>query len=148
MTTVVDASVVIRAIGGDEAGSQQARSMVYGATDAVAPSLLLLEFQHVFAKRYAVGLVAREHFEGAAAGLRSLVELRPLDGVLAYEAVALSLAAMQALAEVRDGRPFPASVYDCAYVALAIMEGAELVTCDAGQARLAERFRCKVRLLA
>jgi predicted nucleic acid-binding protein len=148
MTTVIDASVAIRAIGGDEAGSEQARSVVYGAADAVAPSLLLLEFQHVFSKRYAAGLVAREHFEGAAVGLSRLVEMRPLDRALADEAVALSLAAMSALAGAGDGRPFPASVYDCAYVALAIMENAELVTCDAGQARLAERCGCRVRLLA
>jgi predicted nucleic acid-binding protein len=148
MTIVIDASVAMRAFI-EESGSAEVRQFFHENRDQliVAPALVLLEFNGALWKRFAAGTATRWQLHAAPDALAKLIVVRPLDEALAVQARKLALMAMDLTASSGDSRPFPASIYDCTYIAMAFVEGAKLVTADRRQAALAQSFGCKVRLL-
>jgi predicted nucleic acid-binding protein len=149
MLQVIDASIAISFFI-DDKYSQTVRRDVFGAqppADNVAPSLILLELQGVLSKRFAVGRVTMAQLINAPRILGSLVRFVPLELGTSFEAIKLSMFAMRLTAEGGDARPLPGNVYDCAYIATAFAENAELVTADQRQAAIAGSVGCKVRLI-
>lgn len=129
---VVDASVVVAGYL-REAVSPQADA-VLATGPVVAPELVLGEFGNALWRAQRMGRATPEQ---AAAAMRRLpAQFERLFGLAALADAALALA-------LRRDHP----VYDCFYVALALREGAPLVTADR---RLAERFAgdAEIRLLA
>jgi predicted nucleic acid-binding protein len=149
VTIVIDASIAVKAFV-DEVGSAAVRRLIAGASGEgliVAPSLLLLEFQGILTKHFAVGLVSEEQLAESSRILLSFVTIMPFDQNQATEAIKLSLLAMQLTANGGDTRPLPGNVYDCAYIVAALANDAPLVTADKRQAALARLFGCEARVL-
>jgi predicted nucleic acid-binding protein len=131
VSVVIDASVLV-GIAAAEAGSDAARALME-REDAVAPELVLAEAANALWRKVRLGMMSAEQARHAVHGLpRLFAELTPL-AALAPAALALAL---------RRDHP----VYDCFYVALAMREGAPLLTADR---RLAERLAAdaEIRLL-
>lgn len=129
---VLDASVAVM-LALREPGSEAADALLLGEM-LVAPDLILAEVGNALWRKARLGAVSREDAAEALLEIRRLfTTLTPLD-LLHAHALALALR--------RDHL-----VYDCFYVALALREGAPLVTADR---RLAERFAddAEIRLLA
>ena len=148
MMRVVDASIAV-SLFTDDMFSQQVRRDVFGdaSSEILAPSLILFELQAALAKRFMSEKMTLAQLLEAPAILGSLVRFVPLDFHAAREALKLSMLALQLTAEGGDVRPLPANVYDCAYIATAFAENAELVTADQRQAAIAQSVGCKVRLI-
>jgi predicted nucleic acid-binding protein len=132
MTLVVDASV-LTAIHLQEPVSVAARAAMAGQ-DLVAPQLIIAEVGNALWRGCRMDRLSATDARQAMRGLPNhFLRLIALSD-LADAALALAL---------RRDHP----VYDCFYVALALREGAPLVTADR---RLAERFArdAEIRLLA
>lgn len=115
MSVVVDASVALKWVL-DEPESTRARSLV-GSERLVAPDFFRIECAHVLAKYARRGLLTSEY---ASAGLQKIEAVRvslAASGPLVSEAQRLALA-------------MRTSVYDSLYLAVALSEGASLVTAD------------------
>ena len=126
---VVDASVMVMLATG-EPGADGADRMVDGAALA-APELVLGEAANALWKKARAGSIARAE---------AVQALRDIDGMFTG-LVPLRLLQDQAL-DLALRRDHP--VYDCFYVALAMREGAPLLTADR---RLAQRFGADVDVL-
>ena len=113
---VVDASVAVKWFL-SEPHSEQARAILDGDHEMLAPDLLVAEFGNVLWKRTRSGDMTEEEAAAAIeALLRTPLQLRPLSALVVS---ALEIAN-------RTER----SVYDSLYLALAIAEDARLVTAD------------------
>lgn len=119
---VLDASAAVKLVA-EEPDSAAARRVV-GETPVTAPELVLAEVANALRRKVRQGAIRPVEARAAQARLPSLfARLVPLQHL---QDQALDLA-------LRREQP----VYDCFYVALAIREGAPLLTADR---RLAERF--------
>lgn len=128
---VVDASVLAPALGDDDADGDQARDRLQGESIA-APELIDLEVSSVFRRLVRVGSLPARRAELALSDLVALplrrVPHRPL---------------LLRCWKLRDNL----TVYDAAYVALAELLNATLVTSD-NRLSLAPGLRCPVEVLA
>ena len=128
---VVDASVLVVALGDDGSNGRRARARLAGER-LLAPEVVDLEVMSAWRRLWLARRLERERVDAALADLESLrlerVAHRPL---------------LRRCWELRD----IATVYDAAYVALAEHLDAPLVTADE---RLADApgTRCQVELLA
>jgi len=128
---VVDASVLVRALGEDSDAGETARQRIHGHR-LVAPELIDIEVISAWRKLHALGLLTAGRSDRARADLQRLplwrVGHRPL---------------IQRCWELRDNL----TPYDAAYLAVAELFDATLVTADATLAR-APGPRCSVEILA
>ena len=134
MTLVVDASVALKWVL-EEESSSRARALP-GTEPLIAPDFLLLECANVLAlrARRMAGLGAEDAVE--ALGVISSAPMRLL-------ATAPHVGAAQAIAMELER-----TTYDALYLAIALAEGAVLVTADVRFARAAEaKYARSVRLL-
>jgi predicted nucleic acid-binding protein len=119
---VVDASVVIPCFV-PERWSVPARTWLDTATELLAPEFLTLECANALWKKQRRGeIAAGDAIEALEQVLGGFIELRST--------------AMLARAAFRLGCDLNHPVYDCAYLALAEVEGAELLTADRDLVRL------------
>lgn len=128
---VVDSSVIAEALGGDGAPGARARTRLHDQ-NMVAPYLLDLEVLSAWRKWAAAGELDDDRAAGARAALADL----PIQRV-AHTAL------VERCWELR-GNVTP---YDAAYVALAELLDAPLITLDARLAR-APGPRCEIELLS
>ena len=128
---VVDASVVVTALGDDGADGDAARARLRGERLA-APHLIDLEVASAWRRLAATGHLPTRRVELALADLLALRLERVPHGPL-----------LQRAWELRDNL----TVYDAAYVALAEALGAKLLTADARMAG-APGCRCPIEVLA
>jgi predicted nucleic acid-binding protein len=135
--TVIDASVVVASLS-EEARSDQAR-MFLGRSkgDLEAPSIMMLEVRSAMTKRFAAGNMTKQGLDVWPQTIISIVSIVPLDMAIISEALLISSRSIELAVERGDARPFPASIYDCCYIALALMIGGGLATFDMRQAALA-----------
>lgn len=128
---VIDASVLVTALGDDGPDGRRARARLAGERLA-APAVVDLEVISAWRRLWLGGRLERDRVDSALADLESLrlerVPHRPL---------------LRRCWELRDN----ATVYDAAYVALAEQMDATLVTADQ---RLADApgTRCEIEVLA
>ena len=127
---VVDASVVVAALAGDEVTAGRARERLAGEVLA-APALVDLEVLSVLRRAVRSGALPEADARGALADLAAL----PIERTLHHQLI-------DRCWELRDNL----TGYDAAYVALAEALDAVLVTGDAGIAR-APGPRCTIELL-
>lgn len=133
MTLVVDASIAAMWFL-DEPMSAQAARFLESPTPLAAPDLIQLDVGNVLARAVKAGALAAADARQALAGLGPpILDLHSSAG-LADEALALAL---------RQG----GSVYDAAYLALAIRLECPLVTHDAELARIAKKTGVAVQSL-
>ncbi|QVL30802.1 type II toxin-antitoxin system VapC family toxin [Telmatocola sphagniphila] len=118
---VVDASVVVKCYL-PEVGSAEALSVITGREKLIAPQLLRLEVHSAIIRHYRENALSREEVERHSSAFerhlitRKHVELYPDDNQL-------SLARKIAL-DLRH------PIQDCLYLALAVEQGASLLTAD------------------
>lgn len=147
MMLVVDASIAVKWTV-DEDGSEAARAVLLEGADLRAPTLVLVEVHNALAKRFNRREIAFNQFADAIHYLRTVVALLPLDENVVGAAWQISLGA-----NMRPGPILPVSethafsIYDSIYIAAALELDAHLVTADAKQAEVAERFGVTVRRL-
>jgi predicted nucleic acid-binding protein len=127
---VVDASVIARALGEDDAPGESARARIRGERLA-APELIDLEVVSAWRRAARSRRLSRWRADRALAALAALPLVRASHAEL-----------MPRVWELRGNL----SVYDAAYVALAEALGARLLTADRAMAA-APRLRCEVELL-
>lgn len=127
---VVDASVVVVALADDGPDGDIARSRLRGESLA-APELLDLEVVSVLRRQHARGAVDERRARLALADLKDLPVERAPHGAL-----------VERCWELRDN----ITPYDAAYVALAELLGASLLTADARLAG-ATGLRCAIELI-
>ena len=116
---VVDASVLVVALADDSRDGDIARARLRGE-ELAAPELVDLEVVSVLRKQLVAGIIPMRRAELA---LRDLTEI-PLQR-------APHLALLQRCLELRDN----VTVYDAAYIALAELLGATMLTADARLSR-------------
>jgi predicted nucleic acid-binding protein len=130
---VFDASVVVKLITLEE-GSADARK-AFELTDApLVTDWTMLEVGHALWKRYSRSQATADEVSAAFQILDRLGF--DVHSAAEYTSFAFALA-------VEQRHP----IYDCLYVALALAEGAPLVTADARQAELAERIGLEVHYI-
>jgi predicted nucleic acid-binding protein len=137
---IVDCSIAVKWIV-EEQGSAEAEKLLpgFGPQKAefgnllAAPALILLETSYVLAKLYNKREVSEELLRNAMRKLQNALILDPVDTDMAMKASAVSLSA---LSDHPPGPPF--SIYDSAYIAMAIALRARLATADARQAAAAK----------
>ena len=127
---VVDASVLVSALGDDGNDGDRARLRLRGE-DLAAPDLIDLEVASVLRRRLAGGHLDLRRADFALADLLAL----PMQRVAASSL-------MPRCWELRDN----VTIYDAAYVALAEALGIALLTADARLSR-ASGPRCQIELL-
>ena len=134
MRTVFDASALIK-IAVPEVGSRDA-SRVYSACDEpLAPDWAMMECAHALWRKARLGAFTVDEMRHAFGQLlRMDLRLVPA-GALAEAAFAIAC-------------ELDHPVYDCAYIALALAEGATLVTADATLADVSERAGIPTRRIA
>lgn len=128
---VVDASVIVNAIGDDGADGARARAELRAGGDVGAPDLVDVETVAVLRRRWLAGTLSARRFRAAVEDLDALAMDR-------YPTLPLMRRAYELRANV--------SAYDAAYVALAEVLGCELLTADRRLAG-APGKRCAVRVL-
>jgi predicted nucleic acid-binding protein len=129
---VVDASVLVNAVGDDGGDGAQARRELSSARDVAAPDLIDVETMDVLRKRRFAGTVSDARFAEAVNDLEQLdVERVPM------------LRLMRRAYELRAN----VTAYGATYVALAEALGCELLTADLRLAR-AQGPRCPIRMLS
>lgn len=129
---VIDASVLVNAVGDDGDDGASARRELRSARDVVAPDLVDVETMDVLRKRWLAGTVSDGRFAEAVNDLEQLdIERVPM------------LRLMRRAYELRAN----VTAYDATYVALAEAFGCELVTADLRLAR-APGPRCSIRTLS
>lgn len=130
---VIDASVAVKWFI-DEDRSADAATLLNGDADLIAPSSILYEaFHTLWDAARTKRLAAKRLPELADAIPTAFTSIAPMEQLYA---AAAALAQSHAL-----------TVYDCAYIALAQREGAELVTADEKMFAVARKARIKARLL-
>ena len=125
---VIDASVLANVVGDDGSDGQRARQEFRNAGDVAAPDLADVETVAVLRKRWIAGTVSDERFAAAVDDLGQL-------DIDRYPDVRFMRRAYELRANV--------TVYDAAYVALAELLGATLVTLDRRISR-APGARCAI----
>ncbi len=128
---VVDASVLVNALGDDGADGVRARGELSAAGEPAGPDLVDVETVAVLRKRWLAGTLTAKRFAAAVDDLADLALTR-------YPVLPF----MQRAYELRS----TVTVYDAAYVALAEALDCELLTADDRLSR-APGIRCPVRVL-
>jgi predicted nucleic acid-binding protein len=121
---IFDASALVKLVV-DEAGTPEARSHFDASGHPAAPDWSMLECAQALWRKADRGEYPPEVMRHA------LAILQRIDMSLLASADVVDSAMQLALAQQHP-------VYDCAYVALALVEGAALVTADARQRQVAE----------
>ena len=129
---MVDASVLVNAIGDDGPAGDLARTEIRAAGSLSAPDLIDIEVVHVLRRLWLTKMLTLKRFSNA---VDDLVDL-PMDR---YPALPF----IRRVYELRSN----VSAYDATYVALAEQLGCELLTVD-GRLSRASGVRCPVRVLA
>lgn len=111
---VLDASVVVKALNGDETGYEQARKLVRGSV--AVPEWLFVEVANVLATKTKYSIEEAEEVLGLVYDIGFRVEA--VDREMLVEAVALA-------------KGHGVAVYDMIYAVLAKRLGVKLVTADA-----------------
>jgi predicted nucleic acid-binding protein len=127
---VVDASVLVHALGDDEASGDLARRRLRGES-LVAPELIDLEVASAWRRHAAHGRMPERRAARALADLKAMPLLRISHRILALRCW-----------ELRDNL----TPYDAAYVAVAELFEALLLTADVALSR-APGIRCDVEML-
>lgn len=112
---VIDASVAAKWFFPEE-HSTEARSLLDGELQRLAPDFILIEFANAAVKHTRRGDVTQNYARGASARLPAMLNLQDTPPLVAA-ALELALA-------------FDRSVYDSLYVALALLLNCQLVTAD------------------
>lgn len=129
---VVDASVLVNALGDDEHSGELARRELRAADGLAAPDLADVETVAVLRKRWLRGTLRDGRFGAAVTALQQLdIQREP------------TLRLLPRAFELRAN----VSAYDACYVALAELLACELVTADARLAA-ATGPRCVIRVLS
>ena len=134
---VLDASVAAKLFF-DEAGSDAARRILKAGAPLLAPELLFIEMASLAVKRVRRGLSTREEAAAAVKAVRTLIdETAPMADL---SDAAFDLAARHGV-----------SAYDGAYLALAVLRDAVMLTADVRFARFvkygARRRMLELRML-
>jgi len=128
---VVDASVLVNAVGDDDEAGRRARDLLRGHPGFVAPDLVDVETTGVLRRRWLAGTITDERFEQAVDDLIDLPFAR-------FPTLRLLHRAFELRANV--------TAYDACYVALAEALDWPLCTADGRLAR-ASGPRCPVQLI-
>lgn len=130
---VIDASVAVKWFVAEDRAAEAQRILTAEA-DLIAPTSILFEVFHALWDAARTGRIPSNR-------LAELAEVVPAPFAV-LTPIAHLYAAAAALA-----RTHPLAVYDCAYLALAQREQAELVTADERMFAVARKARVKTRLL-
>lgn len=122
---VIDASVAVKFVT-EEPGSNEAYQIVLGPHPLIAPDWVLAESANAIGKKVSANQLTR------AAAERSFAELPRFFATLFAAEELLETGFRLAL-------DMSHAFYDCLYLALAIREGAPLVTADHGMIKAARR---------
>lgn len=130
---VIDASVAVKWFIAEDRAAEAHRALT-AEFDLIAPTSILFEVFHALWDAARTGRIpANRLAEFAEVVPAPFAVLTPIEHLYA---------AATALA-----RTYPLSIYDCAYLALAQREHAELVTADERMFEVARKARVKVRRL-
>lgn len=131
---VFDASVLVKIVV-PEAGTSEALVAFSSCDERIAPDWAMLECAHALWRKAHAGAHSADLMRLAFEGLRR---------------ADLTLVASESLAEAAFAIALELDhpVYDCAYIALALAEGATLVTADAALAEVSERAGIPTRRIS
>ena len=130
---VVDASVAVKWYV-DEPGHDAALAFLRSETERIAPDFALLEVINVLRRKQRIGTFSQQQLLDAIEHLG-----KSFDRLLSAKAM-LPLA-------VNMSRSLDHSVYDCAYLACALIEDTQLVTADAVFALKVDRSNYSDRII-
>jgi predicted nucleic acid-binding protein len=130
---VIDASVAVKWFVAEDRAAEAQRVLSVEA-DLIAPTSILFEVFHALWDAGRIGRIPSNR-------LAELAEVVPAP-FAALVPIEHLYAAAAALA-----RAYPLAIYDCAYLALAQREHAELITADERMFQVARKARVKARLL-
>jgi predicted nucleic acid-binding protein len=122
---VIDASVAVKFVT-EEPGSDAAYEIVAGSEALIAPDWVLAECANAIGKKVLGNQLSRDSGEASFVGL-------PRFFTRLFETAGLIEAGFQLALDIDH------AFYDCLYLALAIREGAPVVTADEGLVKAARR---------
>ncbi len=130
---VIDASVAVKWFVNEDRAAE-AQALLSLDSDLLAPTSILYEIFHALWDKARTGLLP-------ASRLPELADVvpTPFTALIPLEHLYAAAAAM--------AQSHTLAIYDCAYIALAMREHAELVTADERMFAVARRVKVKARLL-